>query len=167
MKINIDGLERGIISAMEYYDVPMEKQKSLNGSGYDNALYTKTKLKNAVEKYFEKTTKPTLAGLAVHLGVVRNTVANYAKKDDLAPIIHMAKTRIEAHLEEQMQDKNTYSPGQFAILKNGYGWSDKVETKNETDTTVRMDPSLSSAVREVYGLSVEEAQEVVRDEVDL
>ena len=164
---------------MEYYDVPIEKQKSLNGAGYDNALYTKTTLKNAVEKYFVTATKPTLAGLAVHLGVVRSTVANYSKKDDLAPIIHMAKTRIEAHLEEQMQGRDTYSPGQFAILKNGYGWSDKVETKNETDSTVRLDPSLSSAVREVYGLpalpveeaqedkEVQEVQEVIRDEVEL
>lgn len=70
----------------------------------------------------------TMGGLAVALGVDRKTLVNYSHKEEFFPTINAARAKVEASLEERMVEKDTFSPGQIFIAKNGFGWKDKNET---------------------------------------
>jgi hypothetical protein len=70
----------------------------------------------------------TMGGLAVALDVDRRTIVNYSNEHDYFLIINKARARIEQQLEERMAEKETFSPGQIFISKNGFGWKDKNET---------------------------------------
>jgi hypothetical protein len=77
----------------------------------------------------------TMAGMAVALGVTRQTVCNYAHRNEFTPIIHRARTICEAALEVGML-KGTIPaiPGIFSA-KNNYGWTDKTEMDLNTQIT--------------------------------
>jgi len=86
-------------------------------------------LEKKIKEYYEycdKFKKPlTIAGLAVFLGVDRNTVYNYQKKgDEYFRIIKKARDKVLASLEERAVTKG--NAGVIFILKN-YGYTDKQE----------------------------------------
>lgn len=85
-------------------------------------------LEKMVNDYFEKTEKVTLAGLAVHLGMSRSSLYNYAERDQYLDIIKKARQKIESRYEEKMiyDDKPT---GVIFALKN-MGWRDRTETEH-------------------------------------
>ena len=69
----------------------------------------------------------TISGLAVYLGTNRRTLLNYGKREEYFHTIQMAKARIEANVEERLQDKNTFTAGLIFSLKNNFNWRDEVE----------------------------------------
>jgi hypothetical protein len=91
------------------------------------------KLLEAVNDYFDNTDRPTLSGLAVELGIDRQTLYNYAERDEFFDIIKKARERVEAKYEERLIWDNSPTGVIFA-LKN-MGWKDKTET----DMTVKAD----------------------------
>lgn len=68
---------------------------------------------------------PTMSGLAVHLGVDRRTITNYANKDEYFPTIKKARARVEAALERRLYGNNV--TGVIFNLKNNFDWCDKNE----------------------------------------
>jgi len=76
----------------------------------------------------ERIYAPTMAGLALHLGVDRKTITNYSNKDEYFPTIRKAKARIEAHLEKKLYGNNV--TGLIFNLKNNFDWKDKSEIAN-------------------------------------
>ena len=58
--------------------------------------YTPDELKASVDEYFATEQKPTIAGLAVFLGVERKTLYNYKENDDLLHLIKEAIAKVEA-----------------------------------------------------------------------
>lgn len=100
-------------------------------------------LQKRIDAYFTKALKNkspiTLSGLALHLKVTRQTLLDYKDTDVLGPIISQAKLRCENHLEEKLV-MGAPPTGIVFILKNGYGWKDKVEI----DQTINAKFSLSS-----------------------
>lgn len=113
-------------------------------------------LKNAIDKYFEAceerestiVTKngsvvtvpdpmmPTVTGLALHLGTNRQTLINYAAKEDYKDIILMAKAKIEAATEQGLYNKETFKGAQFS-LSNNFDWAEKRDVKNDGTITVQ------------------------------
>lgn len=81
-------------------------------------------LSEAIEGYFSSTSRPTLAGLAVHLGIDRQTLYNYAERDGFFDIVKKAHGRVEAIYEERLVWDNAM--GVIFPLKN-MGWKDKTE----------------------------------------
>lgn len=69
----------------------------------------------------------TLSGLAYALGIDRKTLYNYSKSDQFFPTVKRARERVEAQLDERVNDKNTFTPGIIFNLKNNFGWVDKTE----------------------------------------
>lgn len=69
---------------------------------------------------------PTLSGLAVHLGVDRRTLLNYANSELFFPTVKAAKARIETFTEELLLTTKS-AAGVIFNLKNNYGWVDKTE----------------------------------------
>lgn len=90
--------------------------------------FTEKELKNKVDQYIEETEKPTLAGLAYFLEIDRQTLYNYAEKDQFFDIIKKARNFIEARYEQEL----VYSAnptGKIFALKN-MGWQDKSEVES-------------------------------------
>lgn len=96
-------------------------------------------LSEAIEGYFSSTSRPTLAGLAVHLGIDRQTLYNYAERDRFFDIVKKAHGRVEAIYEERLVWDNAM--GVIFPLKN-MGWKDKTETelsgKTDNNVTVKI-----------------------------
>lgn len=67
----------------------------------------------------------TVTGMCLFLGITRNTLKQYKKKDGFSDVIEMAKMRLENYLEEKLEGNCV--TGIIFNLKNNYGWKDKVE----------------------------------------
>lgn len=69
----------------------------------------------------------TMSGLGVWLDVDRQTILNYAAKDQYFDTIKKARAKVEADVERRMSDKETFTPGLIFNAKNNFGWVDKAE----------------------------------------
>lgn len=106
----------------------------------DLATISETKLQEKIDSYFVKQKKSgmiSFTGLALHLGVTRKTLANYAKTDRVGHILDMAKLRCENLLEERMI-QGVPPTGMIFTLKNNYGWIDKSEIDQNIKGTVSL-----------------------------
>jgi DNA-packaging protein gp3 len=83
-------------------------------------------LGQAVNSYFdecEKNKRPYLiSGLAFHLSVTRQTLLNYAAREEFSQVIERAKARCEMYAEQQLFVNNNMR-GAIFNLKNNYGWT--------------------------------------------
>tara|TARA_R110000787_G_scaffold167889_1_gene280843 strand:- start:10987 stop:11382 length:396 start_codon:yes stop_codon:yes gene_type:complete len=111
-----------------------------NKAGQPLAFKTAKELDDKVEEFFtskdafiinykdggeDKIFAPTMAGLALHLGVDRRTLVNYSNKEEYFPTIRKARSRIESHLEKKLYGNNV--TGLIFNLKNNFDWKDKSE----------------------------------------
>lgn len=92
-------------------------------------------LKAEVDKYFTSTTKPTLSGLALALGIDRQTLYNYKNRDEFFDIIKKATEIVEAKYEERLI-YDGQPTGVIFALKN-MGWKDKTETELSGEVTTK------------------------------
>ena len=68
-----------------------------------------------------------MSGLAVSLGIDRRTLLNYSNKEEFFPTIKAARDKVEADVEERMNDEQTFTPGLIFNAKNNFGWKDGTE----------------------------------------
>lgn len=123
----------------------MTNQDDRHPGGRPPAWETPEQLAKDVDEYFEteamvtvnivdgeevKAFQPTMSGLAIHLGVDRKTITNYANKDEFFPIIKRARSLVEKALESHLYGKNV--TGAIFNLKNNFGWVDKHEVDNRS-----------------------------------
>jgi len=96
-------------------------------------LYTDPeKLEKLVTQYFEDDDKPTLSGLAYHLGMSRETLNQYGKKDLFSDIIKRAREKVMSIYERRLL-YSTQPTGVIFALKN-MGWKDRQDvTTNDKD----------------------------------
>lgn len=84
------------------------------------------------EMYFEDCKEndkhPGVVGLAVFLGVDRQTILDYSKKPEFSGTIKKAKARVEAYLEQHLYGNSV--TGSIFNLKNNFGWKDKTEVES-------------------------------------
>jgi hypothetical protein len=91
-------------------------------AGRPTLFTTPEELQRKVDFYFKITQRPTLSGLAYELGMCRQTLYNYEKKDEFLDIIKRAKERVEMSYEERLIYDGSPTGVIFA-LKN-MGWKD-------------------------------------------
>lgn len=115
-----------------------------NPDGRGLIFETPEDLEAAVESYFSeggpawvdmgdaKMYAPTMSGLALHLGVDRRTITNYANKDEFFPTIKKARARVEEALEQRLYGQSV--TGIIFNLKNNFGWKDKQEVEHSGTT---------------------------------
>ena len=95
----------------------------------------------------------TIAGLALSLGICRDTLCEYAKKSKFSDIIKKAKLTVEMNVEEcLLAGKNAAGP--IFWLKNHADYKDKQETKIGLDENSigiilsSLPPEIEKAVRQ-------------------
>lgn len=81
----------------------------------------------------------TMSGLAVFLGMDRRSLLNYSKNEKFFPTIKAARDKVEADVEERMNDKQTFTPGLIFNAKNNFDWKDK----SEIDQNIRLPKPLA------------------------
>lgn len=69
----------------------------------------------------------TISGLCVFMGITKETISQYAKKPEYAPIIAQAKARVENYCEENTMAGKLNPIFSIFSLKNNFGWTDRVE----------------------------------------
>ena len=108
---------------------------------------TSKELEKAIAGYFaecEKSSKPlTISGLAVALGINRQTLLNYSKIEEFFGTIKKAKAICEKYTEESLFIGRNVA-GAIFNLKNNYGWKDK----SESDVNLTASLSLRSLFKE-------------------
>lgn len=95
---------------------------------------TPESLEKAIAEYItdqETIKKPTLSGLAYHLGIDRQTLYNYKERPEFFGIIKKATDYIESKYEERLIYSNK-PVGVIFALKN-MGWRDKQEIEQKTE----------------------------------
>lgn len=124
---------------------------------------TAEELENRIEEYYkycEEKEKPlTMGGLALFLGVARQTIINYNNKEEYGHIIDKARSRVEAEMEEKMLTGKLTTTGCIFSFKNNFGWSDRTEI---------VDEKLERAKNEeehvdLSGVSLEELKELLKN----
>ena len=87
-------------------------------------------LSDLIAKYFNSTDRPTLSGLAVYLGIDRQTLYNYKERDQFFDIIKNATAKVESIYEERaIYEQNP--TGVIFALKN-MGWTDRIANDHTT-----------------------------------
>lgn len=103
----------------------------------DFAKASRSKVENAIASYFSRKGTKSITGLALHLGVTRRCLTDYSKTDKFGDLIEEAKLRCENILEERMI-QGVPPTGMIFILKNNYGWSDKVDINQTVNGTISL-----------------------------
>lgn len=107
-------------------------------------------VKQKLDKYFDICKKqkkiPSMTGLAMHLKTTRQRIINYQHTDEFGDLLAHAKLRCENFLEEQMI-KGTPPTGIIFILKNNYGWKDRVEVDQTINGTISLSTLFDQAAK--------------------
>lgn len=96
--------------------------------------YTEAEImQQKIDKYFkecEQKREPyTITGLCIALDICRDTLCEYAKKEEFSDTIKKAKLKVENYLEKHLiTDSST--TGIIFNLKNNFGWSDKQQIEH-------------------------------------
>ncbi len=102
---------------------------------------TPSTLQRRCDEYFDSVKKKkgtaSITGLALHLGCTRKNISDYIKTDAYGKILEKAKLQCENILEEKMIN-GTPPTGIIFILKNNYGWKDKVEVDQTINGTISL-----------------------------
>lgn len=114
------------------------------GAPYNNtnALKYKTKkaLKQGIDDYFkncdDRERPYTMSGLALHLGIDRNTLINYGKNELFYALVKEAKDRVQASIEENAFAGKYNSTFSIFNLKANYGWNDSPKEDEKKETPV-------------------------------
>ena len=98
-------------------------------------------IQRKIDLYFENVKKnhdvPTLTELAMSLGCTRMNLVDYKHTDTFGPMISLAKSRCESFLEKKMIS-GVPATGIIFILKNNYGWNDKVQIDNHMSGSISL-----------------------------
>ena len=110
------------------YTIKGDKVKDANRSGRPSLFKTPEELQSKIDEYFDdESIKPTISGLAYHLGFEsRQSCYDYEKKDKYSYTIERARLRIESIYEGRLADNQ--AGGSIFALKN-MGWKDKTESE--------------------------------------
>src|SRR4051812_2952541 len=74
------------------------------------------------EPYITHSRPYTVSGLALWLGTNRQTLLNYAGREEFLDTIKLAKAKIEAYVEENHLSGYINATTGIFNLKNNYGW---------------------------------------------
>lgn len=116
-------------------DVIKPEQKRIS-VGRPRTFATPDELIDAINRYFNSTdaSKYTITGLALEVGVHRDVLLDYEKREGYGEIIKEAKLIVEHAYEQRLIEHGR--SGDIFGLKN-FGWKDRTEV-HQTNTYTQM-----------------------------
>ena len=85
-------------------------------------------------KMIKKQVKPfTIGGLANALDMTRQSILNYAKKEEYFDTIMRAKRKCEVYAEERLFDKDGINGAKFTLINNFENWRERTEQHSDID----------------------------------
>lgn len=109
------------------FKTPEDLQKAIDGYFKECKEHKKTVINREGDKLIvEDPLIPTIAGLAYHLGVDRQTIYNYQEREKFFDSIKKARDFIMAQMETKLMNLNERMTGVIFLAKN-YGYTDKQE----------------------------------------
>lgn len=91
---------------------------------------------------------PTMAGLALALGVTRMTILNYSERDEFMPVIARAKMRIAEWWEEALASGQSSNGAKFALeVNHRYGKEDEGQGTGEGFTMQVLPPAPAQDIK--------------------
>jgi ribosomal protein S14 len=110
---------------------PVKKPAKKSSAGRPPKYTEPSKMEVAIDDYFTQCKaddRPyTIMGLALALGMCRDTLCEYAKNGEFSDIVKNAKLKVELSVEERLFAGNP--TGCIFWLKNHAGYKDKHETE--------------------------------------
>lgn len=110
-----------------------------NQGGRPPKFKDEMQLQSLIEAYLEhcytKDKPLTMSGLALWLGISRQTLVNYSYKEQFFDTIKEARALVEADMEERMLGNKSNATASIFSLKNNFGWTDKQEVVSENKNT--------------------------------
>ena len=88
----------------------------------------------------------TMSGLALALGVDRDTILNYSEKEEYFGTVKAARARVAADVERRLMEGSNQTGAIFS-LKNNFGWIDKQE--RELSGTLDITPNRAEVVKRI------------------
>lgn len=117
--------------------------------------YTPTRMKNEINRYFEHCENndlvPSIKGMMIFLKMYKDMFYTYLKYPDFTDLLEHARMIISEWAETDVYNTPGQAAGKIAYMKNLHGWSDKLETKNESE--VRQISSVEEARRTITALA--------------
>jgi len=77
----------------------------------------------------------TMSGLARALGISRDTLAEYSKKDQFSDTIKAAREKVHEDIETRLMETSNQS-GAIFNLKNNFGWKDRTQNDIKVEHVV-------------------------------
>lgn len=127
---SVEELDAAIDSYFQNQDPHIEERLVESGlTEKGETIFSKRKVMTEQKPYL-------VTGLAVHLGVTRQTLLNYREREQFFDSIERALGKCEAYAEGQLY--GPYARGALFNLNNNYngkyqGWSDKQSIDHTTD----------------------------------
>jgi len=99
--------------------------------------YTPTRMKNEINRYFEHCETndlvPSIKGMMIFLKMYKDMFYTYLKYPEFTDLLEHARMIISDWAEADVYNTPGQAAGKIAYMKNLQGWSDKLETKNESE----------------------------------
>ena len=99
--------------------------------------YTPTRMKNEINRYFEHCETndlvPSIKGMMIFLKMYKDMFYTYLKYPEFTDLLEHARMIISEWAEADVYNTPGQAAGKIAYMKNLHGWSDKLETKNESE----------------------------------
>lgn len=103
---------------------------------------------------------PTKSGLAIFMGVSRDTVNHYQREEGYSDIVKKIYDHIEEHWTQSLM--RSYPTGSIFYLKNSFGWADRVESTMDINHNIFFVPK---EIAEKHKLALPEAVQPVQTQV--
>lgn len=109
---------------------------------------TPTKMLNGINRFFkfceEHDEMPTIKGMMIHMKMYREDFYRYAKDPIYMDMMEQARLIVSHWAEIDVYNTKGMAAGKIAYMKNVEGWSEKVESKNQTEVRqISVDEAIS------------------------
>jgi len=115
----------------------IDKDVLKRNTGGRKKKYTPTRMKNEINRYFEHCETndlvPSIKGMMIFLKMYKDMFYTYLKYDGFTDLLEHARMIISEWAESDVYNTPGQAAGKIAYMKNLHGWSDKLETKNESE----------------------------------
>lgn len=116
--------------------------------------YTPLRLVNGINRYFTRCEKnddvPSIKGMMISLKLYPNHFYKMVKDPEFSDVLEWARMMIKNWAEIDVYNTPGPAAGKIAFMKNIHDWTDRLETKNETEVKQVMSTEQATSLLEEF-----------------